>query len=464
MNSETTFSRRSRLDGASGRMRREAIVLLLTAVAVGAGGCGGGNSRSGGIDGNGGPASAAGAVVQVVDVNGKPIVGSVVSITAGGVKRETTTGADGSARFFDLPTGDATLAVTAAGFESQTWDLALRRGSVSSGVTLNAAGAWAIGRAVVLGTRMIERASDGSAMTFSVDLAVLGENSEALQTLTSSDFTVQPIDCGWGGPRDCASDAAGNATGSGGNFSPDGPARSFSLQPPSVRHPYLVGVLAERSTAVTDWDARVPALKSFFTTLGGNDSASLASVQTEDRAATLTVLGPFTSDGRTYLDAVEQLARPAGDPPAVLDSLLESIRRAAAASTGQIPKLERTVLVLATPSMSTSDIDAVTALARQSGVRISTVVRDNYGFPEMAVRTGGFVASVDDPRQLGMVFGAMDQLLAGTVPYYRMQFRLVGATTGTFVPGGNAKVLLKIHVPTSIPSRGVFISLDVAIP
>jgi hypothetical protein len=214
---------------------------------------------------------------------------------------------------------------------------------------------------------------------------------------------------------------------------------------------------------VTDWDARVPALKSFFTTLDGNDSASLASVQTENRATTLTVLGPFTSDGRTYLDAVDQLARPAGSPPAILESLLESIRRVAAAGTGPIAGEERTVLVLATPLMSTSDIDAVTALARQSGVRISTVVRDNYGFPEIAVRTGGFVANVDDPRQLAMVFGAMDRLLAGTVPYYRMQFRVVGSA-GTFVSGGNAKVRLRIHVPTSIPSNGVFTSLDVAIP
>jgi hypothetical protein len=401
----------------------------------------------------------------VVDVTGLPIGGATVTVTAGNVQRQTTTSADGSAEVLDLPSGEVTVAVTAAGFESTTGSSKLQGGPVPSSwsVTLHAARAWAVGRAVVLGTRMIERAGDGSALTFSVDLAVIGENSEAPQTLTSSDFAIFQIDCGWGGPRDCASDAAGNATGSGGQFSPDGPAQSFSLLLPSVRHPYLVGVLAERSTAVTDWNARVPALKSFFTTLGGNDSASLASVQTEGQATTLTVLGPFTSDGRTYLDAIDQLARPAGSTPAMLESLLESIRRAAAAGTGQIPGVERTVLVLATPWMSTSDIDAATALARQLGVRISTVVRDNYGFPEMAARTGGLVADVEDPRQLGMVFGAMDRLLAGTVPYYRMQFRLVGSA-GTFVSRGNAKVRLRIRVPTSIPSNGVTTSLDVAIP
>ena len=80
------------------------------------------------------------------------------------------------------------------------------------------------------------------------------------------------------------------------------------------------------------------------------------------------------------------------------------------------------------------------------------------------VRTGGFVAEIADPRQLGIVFGAMDALLAGTMPFYRMEFRIRGAAANTFVSGGNAKVQLRVRVPTSLPSNGVFFSLDVAIP
>ena len=436
------------------------LALLVAALGAGLSGCSGGGGDGGSPD-----SSAAVLEIRTTDVNGLPIGGAVVSVAAGKAQRQATTGADGSAKFLDLPPGEARMSVTAVGFESEAGSIQLQGGSrpTNWGVTLRATGAWAVGRAVVLGTRMIERAADGSAMTFSVDLAVIGENSEPIQTLTSSDFSVYDIDCGWGGPRDCASDATGSATGSGGNFRPDGPAQSFSLQPPSVRRPYLVGVLAERSTAVTDWNARVPALRAFFTMLGGNDSASLASVQTEARGVTLTVLGPFTSDGRTYLDAIDQLATPAGNEPAMLESLLESIRRTAAAGSGQSPGVERTVLVLATPWMSISDINTTTALARQLGVRISTVVRDNYGFPEMAVRTGGFAVDIGDPRQLGMVFGAMDRLLAGTTPFYRMQFRLAGSP-GTFVSGGNAKVRMKVHVPASIPNNGVHTALDVAIP
>ena len=68
----------------------------------------------------------------------------------------------------------------------------------------------------------------------------------------------------------------------------------------------------------------------------------------------------------------------------------------------------------------------------------------------MAARTDGFVVEVADPRQLEMIFGAMDGLLARTAPFYRMEFRLEGIAPGTFVSGGNAAVRFVTHVPTSL--------------
>ena len=178
--------------------------------------------------------------------------------------------------------------------------------------------------------------------------------------------------------------------------------------------------------------------------------------------STLSVLGPYTSDGRTYLDAIDGLANSGSEPPVMLDSILESIRRTAAARHDAQTDAETSVLVLATPEMSVGDINDVVALARQLNVRISAVVGYNLGLPEMAVRTGGFVAEYNDLRQLGMIFGAMDELLAGTAPDYRMEFRIKGVA-GTFVRGGNAKVRLDVRVPTSLPNSGVFVTFDVAI-
>ncbi len=456
--------------------------LLAVALAAGASvsGCGGGGgSGTPPPAGSAGPTAAIPAPttmtlkVRVGDVNGRAIAGASVTVTAAGTTRQATIGADGSAVFPDLPVGPVDFSASAAGFDSPTrsstfrptYALLQRDGSNQEArLTLISSREWSVGRAILLGTRMVERASDGSAMTFSVDIAVIDENSEAIQTLTAADFSVIAIDCGWGGPRDCASDAAGNATGISGLFEPEGGAQSFGLQPPAARRPYLVGVLAERSADVRDWDQRVPALKSFFTALGGNDSASLASVQTEGGSATLKVLGLFTSNGRSYFDAIDQLAQLAGSPPAILDSLSETIRRTAAARDDGNRGAEAGVLVMSEQGLSVSDIDAATALAQRLRVRISTIGRESFGLPEISVRTGGLAAEIDDPRQLGMVFSAMDRLLAGTTPHYRMQFRIKGLKAATFVAGGNAKVRLRVRVPSPIPNIGVNATLDVAIP
>ena len=409
--------------------------------------------------------------VHVIDVVGEPIEGATVAVTSGGLLHQVTTGADGIAVFPDLPIGDVSLAVSAAGFESVAWDgakldVSFPTSRVTWSISLDATGAWAVGRAIVLGTRVVELAADGGEMTFELDMAVIGENSEAVQTLTSDDFSLSNYECGWAGARDCASDSEGRPTGASGQIWSKGGAQQFGLQPPSPRQPYLVGVLAERSTEITDWDERGPAMKAFFSGLGGNDVANLASVQVENNVTTLNLLGPYTGAGSTYLEAIDQLALPAGIVPEMLESLHESIRGAAEASRDEFPGTEPFVLVVSTPWMTLSEIYATAELANQLGVRISTIT-GNYSYPygsaEVAVRTGGFVADIGDSRQLGIVFGAMDGLLAGTTPFYRMQFQ-IGGEPHTFVSGGNAKVFLRVRVPTSIPHRGVYTSLDVAIP
>jgi hypothetical protein len=398
--------------------------------------------------------------LRVTDVTGTPIPGALVTITNGSALFQAQADDRGVAALAGAPSGDVTMSVAATQFESITFATRLPGGV--QGLSLRAVGEWAVGRAISLGARMIERAADGSTLTFSVDVAVVGATSEAIENLTGADFELPVIDCGWGGPRDCASDAAGNATAGGGQFGADGGAQAFGLQPPSARRPYLVGVLAERSEAIGDWRARNSALKSFFGMLGGNDRASLAAFESIGGMTTLTVLGPFTDDGRSYFDAIDGLFAPEADPPAIVPSLSESIRRAAAARDAALTPLDASVLVVARSFLTVSEIDAVTALAQQLDVRVSTAGYDDFGLPEVAVRTGGFVAQYQDPRQLEMLFGAMDSLLAGTLPYYRLQFRIKGAP-GVFVAGGNAKVRLRVRVPTTLPSNGSFISFDVPI-
>jgi hypothetical protein len=425
-------------------------------------GCGGGGGSGPSIPPvSGNPSASVSAKdLLVTDINGVPIAGAVVTVTIDGATYEETTGADGVAHFTGLRPGEWSVDVSAGGFESMAWGSDLDTSSARRAtVVLHAAGAWAVGRAIVLGTDMVDRASDGSAMTFSVDVAVIDANSEPIETLTSADFSLDYIDCGWGGPRDCASDADGNATP---NWSPPGDALAFALHPAQARHPYVLAVLAERSTEVTDWSERAPALRSFFAEIGGNDVASLSSVETLSGRAKLTTLGPFTSDGSSYFAAIDELARPAGDPPELLESIETSIGRVADAEGFGLPDAERTLLVLSSQWTTVAHVDAVTAAAREAGVRVSTATGGSYGLPEMAARTGGFAVEIGDSRALGMIFRALDRVLGGSMPHYRMQFRLEGVA-GTFVAGGNARLWLRIGVPAVTPNRGVVAQVNVAV-
>jgi len=436
--------------------------LLLILLLAGCGGGGGG--------GNPAPAPTAARTdptatlhVDLVDVNQVPIADAQVAITTAGSTQQSRTGADGTATFTDLRVGESTLTVNADGFEPAESTLLIARGTQRQLLTMEARDAWSVGRAVVLGTHVVDRAVDGSTLTYSIDVAVIDTDSDALTTLTSDQFANPGYDCGWGGPRDCASDAQGNSTGA---IYPDGDAEAFEFMPASESHPYIVSVLAERSNDITDWNQRGPALKSFFASLDGNGVAQLSSVQTRSGSTGLAVLGPFTSDGASYLQAIDSLSAPAAEAPAMLDALMESMRRAALADDGGVSGAERTVLVMARQGLTPSEIDTVKTLSAVSGVHVSTVFTSTsswYGFSEASMRTGGFVADFQDPRQLAMIFGAMDSLLSGTPPHYRMQFRLKGAPR-TFVSGGNAKTMLHVNVPAAIPNRGVFAGIDVAIP
>lgn len=458
----TTSMMRHPVEGRS--VRRLVGAAAISLCLLGLAGCGGSGGQSGtGRQPGTPPPTSATLEVRVANVLAEPVAGATVTIDTGDSSHEETTDASGAASFSDLSTGPMNLSVSADGFESQSMWADLWPGTHSFDVRLEAVGAWSVGRALVLGTETIERAEDGTSLTFSVDVAVLtGESGAPLEILTEADFRIYTIDCGWGGPRDCASDADGNATGDSGVYATDGVARSFEFRPADARRPYLVGLLAERSGEGSEWEIKGPALKSFFTALGGNDAAGLASVQVEDETTTLTVLGEFTGDGRALIDPIDLLGRPAGEPPSIQASLLDSIGWTAAAME-EFPGRDATLLVLSTPYLSVAEIDEAVTLARQVGVRISTVTGWNYGLSEMAVRTGGFVARIDDIRQYGTVFGAMDQALSGALPSYRMQFRLTGGP-GIFVSGGNVKARMLIDVPASVVNRGVHAEFDIAIP
>jgi hypothetical protein len=401
------------------------------------------------------------ASYEVRDVGGKEIAGAVVAITIGSTTLQAVTGTDGVAQFASIAQGESTVVITAAGFEERRFTISSPVGRNS--ISLNAVGEWAVGRAMVLGSRVLDRAGDGSALTFSVDLAVVDGNSAAIGNLAAADFQVVPVDCGWGGPRNCASDVNGAQAGQGA-FLQDGSALDFGFQTPALREPYIVGLLMERGRDVWGWQSMLPALKTYFTSMGGNDAANLAVVEVVNGASVLNVLGPYARDGRSYLPLIDQLAMTDGEMPALAASIEESIRLVAAARDTMAVGARPHLVVLSRQGLTVPEFSSISAKAQLAGVRVGVIEPGiDYGLTEIAVRTGGFIAQHADPRQLQIISGALDSLLAGSQPFYRVAFRIKGSP-GTFVAGGNAKVWMKISVPTTLPTRGIFAQFDVAIP
>jgi len=439
-------------------------VLLFAVIGCG-GGSGSGNSNVP-APADSGPAAL---VIHVSDVTGIPISGAEITVSGKAVTRQTVTGMDGTAEVYDLPPGEElSISVAAEGFDPASGT----EQTVGDRLThtywqLQADHAWAVGRTIVLGTRVVERSGDTSSMTFSVDLAVVGENSESLDTLTASQFSVVGGGCGWGHRISCAYGAEDDPGAA--DFDADNGARAFHADegpqafewvPSAARKPYVVGVLVERTSSVAQ---QISALKSFFAALGGNDLAGLASLPAAEGEETFAVLAPFTNDGSLLVAATDDLADPAEGSPDLVPSLTEYVRAVAEADAPA--GAERTVLAMVRGGdLVQRDFSEPTALALALGVRVSYLgVFDLFGAREVAGRSGGFVSVVTDPRHYGPLLGAMDALLAGSLSFYRIQFRIDGEA-GTFESGRTATLLIHIAVPTTFPSNGVEAPIDIFIP
>ena len=138
--------------------------------------------------------TAGGNTVEIIvnDALQEHIAGATVNVDVGSAHLKGMTADTGVATIIGLPTGNATLSVSAIGFESRSDShLVVTVGRQRWETQLEAPGGWAAGQAFILGTQQMSRAADGSALTFSVDLAVTsGENPQPLYGLTDENFTL----------------------------------------------------------------------------------------------------------------------------------------------------------------------------------------------------------------------------------------------------------------------------------
>lgn len=400
---------------------------------------------------------------EVKDVNERPISNARVQIRSGTTQLQALTDGAGEVTFTRLTAEQIVVDITADDFEPLT-DQVVDPAEVGRGMgfTLAAEGAWAVGRPLILGTRVLEREDDGRAMTVLLDIAVIGGNSAPIRNLTGADFSWRGYEC-WA-PSYCASDAEDNFAGHGGAFSVEGIPQLRAFQEGGVRHPYIAGIAVERYDQYNEQE-QIAALRRYFADLGGNDKAALFDYQHDGSGVVLTTRGEFTNAGEILAAAADDLAQPAGATPPVAQVLTPLLSAVAAEEGFGLPgTLRHAVLLANRAELFLDEIRSVARTAVDAGVRIDAVEAFNNGLSRLAMRTGGASVQVSDRRQLPMVLGAMDALMAGTLPYYQLELRLVGAADQTFVPGGNASFALEVAIPADIPVRPAVVICDVAIP
>jgi hypothetical protein len=442
---------------------------FLAAIVLATAACGGGGDGAGSLAGPAGgatpqpptsapptspptPPAAVGkgsVIVRVTTSSGSPIDGIDVGLNFDG--RTKTTDATGEARFNDVPAGDTSAQTGGRGYHWAGRRFAVTGGSLTEvTVTLEHV---TEATPVLLATHPVA-SDDGGTLTVDFDIAVLDERGVARETLTASDFVLYGS-CSWDG---CIFEADGTNT----NLWYDARVSdaTFSPLPMSPRPAIAAAVLLDQSADMASFDPiglRFEAVTSFFESVTPPDAVTLGTYQGVPSTAVLTTYGDFTSDTEGLRTAVNALAgQERGTNPlytAITDMIAYTATHAPSGSN------ERQRSVVAVSTEPTVGDDACTHLescrramlaaaeaGRAAGVALVSIGR-GYAPPacEIAKRTGGACALVEDPAQLPVVFRALDGILGRSLAFSRVRL-VLEAQPGAFVPGRTVGGYLEVRI------------------
>lgn len=457
------------LPPAATRARKGAFLgVLLASVALALAACGGGGATgesapSPSSSSSPPPASSALAsvTIQVTTSSGTPVADVAVDLNGGFDGRSADTDAAGIVRFSDVPGGEASAHTFVRGFHDASGRF-LVKPDTNTHVTLILEHV-AEATPVVLGSRAVP-ASGGLALTVDVDIAVLGEDGQAIETLAAADFAVSGSDCGfmW-----CVNGPDGQPLPSGGYHAyVDSGGFSWNEATAGSHPPMTAALLLEQSEAMADFDPerlRLGAVNAFLKSILPPDMVSLATYRGTPPAPVLTTYGPFTSDATQFRDAVDALAgREAGTNPlydAVADML--SFTDTHAPSDPDDPPR---ALVLVASGWSWPDDDcpinstcphqerlSVAATSRTLGIPV-VAIGGHEPAADIAARTGGPFVVVEDPAQYSIVLRSLGSIAGRDLGFNRVRLVLdAGAVYGpqvepVFRPGHTVWAYMSVRI------------------
>ncbi len=163
--------------------------LIVGVLGLGLAACGGGGGGGGG--GSNPPPATGSLQVTVSDTFGVRVAGATVSATVGTSSRTGTTDAQGVALVSGVVAGAASVEVSLATFVTRTVPATVTANQTTNlAVTLDRATSAAGGSLTSRGA-VPSPSGNGQTMTFEIELVIVDNGSNPIQTLTAADFALR---------------------------------------------------------------------------------------------------------------------------------------------------------------------------------------------------------------------------------------------------------------------------------
>jgi hypothetical protein len=394
------------------------------------------------------PKDKGSVIVRATTTAGTPISGISVALNGGFDGRSVTTDGNGEALFKDVPTGDASTNLGGSGYHLAGLRLVVTKDSVTKvAVTLEHV---TEATPVVLASHPVA-SSDRKTLAVDVDIAVLDENGVARETFTPADFRLDGA-CDWGW---CVVDTDGNDTNRG--YGAHVVDAALIPLPTQVLPTTAAGILLDQSAAMATFDPsgiRLQAVNSFLESVAPPDTVALGSFQGIAATPILTTYGGFTSDAASLRTAVSSLAGKERGTSPLHAALAEMIAFTEANTPAGSSKLRRAVIAVTNtwPTDECPDARvcqraklAIAEAAQASDISVIAIGTDGPA-AEIAARTQGAFAYVQDPAQLPVVFHALGSIVSRNLAYNRVRIELDSGQPGTFLPGRTVGGYLEVRI------------------
>ena len=406
------------------------LALWLTAALTGCGGGSGGTEPP-----PAGTLSPKGTILaKVTDTSGAPVAGADVSLAASDIDPMTVpTNAAGEVRFPNVPVGRATLRADGLGFyQSAPKDVTVvAQSEVSAGLTLEPRNPTT---AVVLGSRVVSKGTDGKTLEFEVDVAVLDPSGQPLTNLADAAFRLAWPDCGDALCGPIGPTLWGPTGWIGRHETGTGQAQSFALQPARNRSPVALGILLDQGVSMAPTEPqRSKALTEFLAAFPGGDSVLLAESSGSGGSATFTESGGFVNDARSLVPLVQGLPDRVdtrdSDPVQALETMLRFVGTQPAGQPKAVVALTRGDLgcdaAATSPPSTLPSCRRLVELSRAAGIPVLTFPGlFSFSGVDLAQRTGGAAFFVYFPAQYRTAMRGMLSIAGGETPFYRMRFKV----------------------------------------